>query len=242
MQVIPAIDLKGRQCVRLYKGDFTKKTVYEQDPLAMLEQFEKEGATWVHIVDLDGAQDPTKSQFEFVRDLCGKSNINIQLGGGIRTQTQIEELFAMGVRRAVIGSLAVTNPELVMSWISQFGSNSIVLAADLKFINNDYYVATHGWQTESKITASKLLQMYASQVDQLHVLCTDIDRDGTLLGPNVELYRKLLKEFPRIKLQASGGIKCLQDLENLRSNNLSACIVGKALYEGKFKLTDVVPC
>ncbi len=239
MYIIPAIDLRHNKCVRLYQGDYAQETVYADDPLMVIKRFEQAGSTWVHIVDLDGAKDPHDHQRELIADICKKTILNVQTGGGIRETSQVEDLFNAGVKRIIIGSLAIKNPNLVKSWFKQWGADRFVLALDVNKQDNDYYIAIHGWQEKS---TQKLFDFLKEFIDAglVHALCTDIALDGTLQGPNVKLYQDILNHYPDLQLQASGGVASLDDVILLNDNKLSACIIGRALYEGKIILDEAI--
>lgn len=239
MQIYPAIDLRQGKCVRLHQGKFAEETCYSEDPLAMARNFIAEGASWLHIVDLDAAKDPKKSQINLVAELIKKTNLKIQTGGGVREEEQIKKLLDLGAERVVIGSLAISKPELVKEWLQKFGVAKLVVAMDVQKINDAFYVATAGWQEISNNKLFDLLKFY-TQINLQHLLCTDISRDGTMIGPNMILYQDLLQQFPMLQLQASGGIGCLEDIQALRQIPVAGAIVGKALYENKFNLGDAL--
>lgn len=242
MQLYPAIDLRQGHCVRLMRGDFAQQTQYHHNPLEVAQDFIKQGADWLHVVDLDAAKDPQQRQTQIIRDLLQANVINLQLGGGIREAEQINDWLALGVQRVIIGSQAVNNPSLVRDWLKKFGAEQIVLALDVRLdIKNVPYVAAHGWQ---KLTQHKLIDLlnYYQTVNLRHLLCTDIDRDGTLSGPNTALYQQLLQLFPKIQLQASGGISSLADLQLLRTEQVHGAVIGRALYEGKFTFKEALQC
>ena len=237
MRIYPAIDLRDGKCVRLTKGDFATTKVYSDNPAAMLAEFASYGATWVHMVDLDGAKQGAFAQSELIGQLVASSKLNIQVGGGVRTTEDIEKLFAYGVKRVVLGSICVSNRELVKSWLDKFGSERLVLALDCH-INKDGtpMIKTHGWQDESTVTVWDLLEFYANVK---YVLCTDISVDGTLEGPSIPLYEELQRRFPEIKLIASGGVGQDEDLLKLKQLNVHGVVVGKAIYEGKIALDKI---
>lgn len=239
MQIYPAIDLRQGKCVRLYQGNFDQVTCYAEEPIAMAQKFIADGATWLHVVDLDAAKDPKNSQSDLLAELIKKTNLKIQTGGGIREESQIKKLLDAGVSRVIIGSLAARQPEVVKKWLQKFGPDKLVIAMDVQQINDDFFVATAGWQEVSNNKLFDLLEFYAP-LNLQHLLCTDISRDGTMVGPNIALYQNLLQRFATIQLQASGGIGSLEDIKMLRQIPVAGAIVGKALYENKFKLRDVL--
>lgn len=239
MYIIPAIDLRNNNCVRLYQGDYAQETIYADDPLTIIKQFEQSGSQWVHIVDLDGAKNPAQHQRDLIANICKNTHLKVQTGGGIREVEQVEALFNIGVKRIVIGSLAIKNPELIKSWLKNYGAEKFVLALDVNKINEDYFIAIHGWQENSTIKLLDFLKDFTS-AGLIHALCTDISLDGTLKGPNITLYQTILKQYPDLKLQASGGVATLDDIVLLNENKLSACIIGRALYEGKIILDEAI--
>ncbi len=239
MYIIPAIDLRNKKCIRLYQGDYAQETIYAEDPLTVIKQFEQSGSGWVHIVDLDGAKDPMNHQRELIAHICNNTFLNVQTGGGIRDITQVQALFNLGVKRIVIGSLAIQNPELVKTWMKQWGPEKFVLALDVNKVEEDYYIAIHGWQENSTIKLLDFLEDF-TMAGLVHALCTDISLDGTLQGPNVKLYQTILHQYPDLQLQASGGVASLEDIINLKENKLAACIIGRALYEGKIILDEAI--
>lgn len=240
MKVIPAIDIRFGKCIRLYQGDFNQSTEYNLNPLEVAMLYAAQGATEIHIVDLDGAKNEMLSKSRIIDEISSKLCLPIQIGGGIRTTEQILDLFAQGASRVVIGSLAVTNQKLVKSWLDQFGPEKIVLALDVN-VNTAMkpLLTTSGWQQQTNLTMWELLENYLGS-DLKYVLCTDISRDGTLSSPNFSLYDECQKRFPNIFWQASGGVATLQDLILLNNMKIHGAIVGKALYEKKFTITEAM--
>lgn len=242
MIIYPAIDLRNGKCVRLYKGQFDQETIYHNEPHSVAAKFIAEGAAWLHIVDLDGAKDSANNQAGLIADLTKQFAINIQTGGGIRSRDQIKRLLDRGITRVIIGSLAVSDPVEVGEWLTYFGSDKLVLAFDIQFGKDQIpYVATHGWQKISEQSLFDLLNHYR-KLGLQHVLCTDIDRDGALTGPNIDLYKALQADYVDLQFQASGGVSSLADLQTLRSHELAGAIVGRSLYENKFTLQEALTC
>lgn len=240
--LIPALDLMNGQVVRLYQGDFRQQTTYDNDPVAVACRYRDQGAAILHLVDLDGARDIQRRQLPLLKKITEATGLPIQIGGGIRTEQDLIELFAAGVQRAVIGSKAVQDPEVVYAWIEKFGNQAIVLALDIMIDDQGQrWLATHGWQEKSTVTLDSLLTGYREQGLQ-HVLCTDISKDGTLQGPNVELYADLKRAYPEIVWQASGGVATLQDLNDLAAVQCDSVILGKALLTGQFTLQEALQC
>ena len=238
MRIIPAIDLHGGKCVRLYKGDFAKVTEYSDDPLAIAREFSALRVRDLHIVDLDGARSGSQQNQGIVATLCANTDLSVQLGGGIRDVKTVTDWLQQGVARCVIGSLAVTQPELVAAWISEFGAGRIVIALDVSIDESGPVVATHGWTRSSGSSLWDCIDGLAD-AGMEHLLCTDISRDGAMAGPNFDLYSDIVRRFPKIKLQASGGVRDAADLEHLRGLGIPAAITGKALLDGRISATEV---
>ena len=240
--LIPALDLIDGRVVRLYQGDFAQKTEYPLDPVEQAQAYREAGAEWLHLVDLDGAKDPAKRQQQLLRKITQQSGLRCQAGGGIRTQQDLEDLFDAGIERAVIGSTAVNNADRVRHWFADYGTDAIVLALDVN-IGDDgrAMVATHGWQESSSLTLDDVLNRYLD-VGCRHVLCTDISKDGTLTGTNVDLYQRYKALYPQVQWQASGGVSNLQDLIDLKQVNCDAVILGKSLLTGQFELAEAIAC
>lgn len=240
--LIPALDLIDGNVVRLQQGDFARQTTFASDPLPLVQAYQQAGAQFLHLVDLDGARDPAKRQTELLRRISASTTMTVQVGGGLRSRHDLEQLFDAGVKRAVIGSLAVKQPQLVQAWLNDYGADAIVLALDVNIAaDGEAYVATHGWQETSTLTLNQLIDTFAA--DGLrHVLCTDISRDGMLTGSNIALYAELKQRYPQLIVQASGGIASLDDLRQLQAVNCDAAILGKALLTGKFTLEEALAC
>ena len=232
MIIYPAIDLIAGEIVRLHKGDFAQKTTYGTDPVAVARSYAEAGANWLHLVDLDGARDPSQRQTGLIGNIIAGSGLKVQTGGGIRSRADVEVLVAAGANRVVIGSLAVRDPGLVADMIRDFGPDTICLAADVVRPDNEFLIAVSGWQEASDMSLSAFLSGFEA-AGLRHVLCTDIDRDGTMRGPNVDLYHSVKNDFPKIHLQASGGVKGIEDLEGLPTDGV---IIGRAIYEGAIDL------
>ncbi|WP_448547964.1 1-(5-phosphoribosyl)-5-[(5-phosphoribosylamino)methylideneamino]imidazole-4-carboxamide isomerase [Thalassotalea fusca] len=238
--MIPAIDLINGEVVRLYQGDYDQKTNYQYTALERQQVYAKAGATVMHFVDLDGAKDSNSRQIELLSTLVRHPSLTIQVGGGIRNEKDLQQLFTLGADRAVIGSLAIKQPELVKQWILKYGAERIVLALDTKIdANGNKTLPTHGWISDSGVTLESLLDEYLD-VGVKHVLCTDISKDGTLKGTNVEMYRELCQAYPDIEWQASGGIGSLDDIAALTETGVAGVILGRSLLEGKFTLEQAI--
>ena len=240
--LIPALDLINGEVVRLQQGDFARQTTFASNPLPIVADYQQAGAQWLHLVDLDGARDPAKRQLALLKDITSATTMNVQVGGGIRSQADLEGLFNAGVQRVVVGSVAVREPRLVQQWLETYGPDAIVLALDVNIDDNGVaYVATHGWQETSELTLNQLIDAYLPY-GLRHVLCTDISRDGMLSGCNINLYRQLKTDYPQVQVQASGGVAGLNDLELLQAIGCDAAILGKALLTGKFTLEEALSC
>lgn len=240
MIIYPAIDLRGGRVVRLTEGKFDQEKSYGDDPLAVAQDFRAAGATWLHVVDLDGAKDPVKRQTPLVEKLAAESGLQVQTGGGIRDEAQVAALLRAGVRRVIVGSLAVRSPDLVRGWFRTFGPESIILSPDVRVDAGGVpRIAAAGWQETTGVALDDFLHDYLA-VGLLHILCTDISRDGKLSGPNAALYAQLVRRFPALQIQASGGVSSLDDLQALRRTGAAGAIVGRALYEKKFTLKEAL--
>lgn len=241
IQAIAALDLIDGQVVRLYQGDYNKKTQYQADPRHQFADYVSQGATYLHLVDLTGARNPSARQLELIADLIQAVDCPIQVGGGIREAFEVQALLDAGAAKVVIGSLAVSNADKVKKWFGRFGAHTLVLALDVNLKKGVPYVATHGWQEDSGVCLYDLLDAYGA-VGLKHLLCTDISRDGTLSGANGNLYRDIHCRYPNLAIQASGGIGTLADLEALKGTGVSSVIIGRALLEGRFSLKEAIAC
>jgi phosphoribosylformimino-5-aminoimidazole carboxamide ribotide isomerase len=239
MIIFPAIDLKDGQCVRLKQGDFTAITIYESDPLKQAQKFVEAGATWLHMVDLDGAKAGEMQQFDLIARVANAVPLKVQVGGGIRSEKTIHSLIDAGVTRVVVGSLAVKNRTLVQSWLREFGGDKIVIAFDIRYQDGVPEILTQGWQAGSQQLLDDTLDAYSGSGLKT-VLCTDVSRDGMLQGANNELYKTMRERWPDIDVLASGGVSGLQDLLDLKQLGAAGAIVGKAIYEGRIDLAEAI--
>lgn len=239
MKVIPAIDLHGGKCVRLFQGDFEQVTVYSDNPVNVAGEYAAFATTDLHIVDLDGARSGDQTNRETIHRIAATTAMNVQLGGGIRDSETLESWFDAGVARAVVGSLTITEPDTVKSWLVRFGGDRIVLALDVVIGDKGIpLVTTHGWTASSDSTVFECIADFRS-AGLKHVLCTDVSRDGAMAGPNLPLYQQILERFPELQLQASGGVRDIGDLQTLRSAGLPAAITGRALLDGKITAEEI---
>ena len=239
MNIIPAIDLKDGKCVRLLQGDFEKTTEYSDDPAAVAREYADLDVSDLHIVDLDGARTGDQDNRDLVQRITKDTSLSVQLGGGIRDKDTLSSWFDVGVARCVIGSLTVTEPDAVKSWLVQFGPDRIVLALDVQFDDDGIpLITTHGWTRPSKTSVFECIEDYAT-IGLKHVLCTDVSRDGAMAGPNVDLYTAIVERMPELQLQASGGVRNIADLDALREKGIPAAITGRALLEGKITAAEI---
>ncbi|MGO1060551.1 1-(5-phosphoribosyl)-5-[(5-phosphoribosylamino)methylideneamino]imidazole-4-carboxamide isomerase [Planococcus sp. FY231025] len=238
-QLYPAIDLRGGKCVRLFQGDYAQETVYGDSPVDMAKKFVEAGAEWIHMVDLDGAKDGVRINDKVVIE-AARLPVNVQVGGGIRTREDVEHYLSNGVSRVIIGSLAIRNPELVVSFIEEFGADRIVIGIDAK----DGMAATEGWIETSGQSAQDVARFFAEKGAELFIY-TDIATDGTLAGPNIDA-NKALVGSGEAGVIVSGGIGSLEDIKNVKQaaadSSIAGVIIGKALYENRFTLEEALSC
>lgn len=238
MEIFPAIDLKDGQCVRLTQGKFDSATIYASDPETQAAAFASAGARWLHVVDLDGAKAGEVRQHDTIARIVKASTMQVQAGGGVRDERAVESLLAAGVSRVVVGSLAVSDRPRVQEWLRRYGADRIVLAFDIREGAIGPEILTHGWQEGSRQGLWDILEAYRGDVHS--ILCTDVARDGMLGGTNLQLYRDLRAREPHLEVLASGGVAQLQEMAPLRDLGVAGVIVGKALYEGRFTLTEAL--
>lgn len=240
--IIPALDLIEGSVVRLHQGDYTQKRDYGYAALSRLQGYQQQGAQLLHLVDLTGAKQPAARQIPLLKQLVAGVAIPVQVGGGVRSEQDVAALLMTGVARTVVGSTAVKDPQQVQRWFNRFGGDALVLALDVRIDRHgNKWVAINGWQENSGLALEQLVEQYLP-FGLKHVLCTDISRDGTLAGSNLALYRELRQTYPQVAFQASGGIGSLADIAALRSSGVNSVIVGRALLDGKFKLTEAIAC
>jgi len=234
MDIIPAIDLIDGKCVRLSQGDYTRKIIYNENPLEVAKMFEDHGITRLHLVDLDGAKAHHIVNHKVLETITNKTKLIIDFGGGLKTDDDLRIAFECGAQMITGGSIAVKSPDVFESWISKFGASKIILGADVK----DEKIAVTGWTEDTDLQLLPFLENYVSK-GITKVICTDIAKDGMLQGASVELYKKILQAFPKMYLVASGGVSNIEDLEVLAEAGLPAVIFGKAIYEGRIQLKDL---
>jgi len=241
MLLIPAIDLRNGRCVRLFKGDFNAETRYEYEPLELLGRYRGFGASWLHVVDLDGAKEGTLANRSTIVALAAQRALRIQVGGGMRSLGAVEDLLSNGIDRVVVGSAAIEQPAEVASWFRVHGPDRLCLALDVKVdADGEPRVRTRGWTEGTGVTLWQALEPFLG-VGLKHVLCTDIDRDGALTGPNLDLYRRALERFPQLAWQASGGVRDAADLAALDRIGMAAAVSGKALLEHRMTSEELRP-
>ena len=231
MRIIPAIDIIDGKCVRLTQGDYEQKKVYADDPLEMAKAFEDHGAQYLHVVDLDGAKAQSIVNYRILERIASKTQLKIDFGGGLKSNEDLRIAFESGADQITGGSIAVKNATVFEQWIEDFGSEKIILGADAKHGK----IATNGWLEVSELEVNTFIETYHTKGIS-YVVCTDIEQDGTLEGPSIGLYQKILQQTPKVKLIASGGVSGLSDLDQLREIGCEATIVGKAIYEGHISL------
>ena len=234
IELIPAIDIIGGQCVRLTKGDYDQKTVYRDSPAEVAKEFEEIGFKRLHVVDLDGAKSKHIVNSEVLRRVTTDTQLVVDFGGGIKTDEDIEKAFAAGATMVTIGSIAVTNPDLFMGWLEKYGAERIILGADVRHGK----ISINGWKEDS---AEDLLPFLKKYIDAgvKNVLCTEISKDGTLTGPAIELYQSMMAAYPELHLIASGGVSSINDIKALEAAGIPAVVFGKAIYEGKINLKEL---
>ncbi|RAI92135.1 1-(5-phosphoribosyl)-5-[(5-phosphoribosylamino)methylideneamino]imidazole-4-carboxamide isomerase [Algoriphagus yeomjeoni] len=234
MQIIPAIDLIGGKCVRLSQGDYSSKKEYHDDPLEMAKRFEGVGIQRLHLVDLDGAKAKKIVNADILQRISSGTSLQVDFGGGIQADAEIEKAFELGAKQVTGGSIAVKNAELFEAWISKYGSEKIILGADAK----NKKIAVGGWEETTSVDLIPFIKDYVAKGIS-YVICTDVAKDGLLQGPSTDLYKEILQEIPHIKLIASGGVSSVIDLEDLEKIGVYGTIVGKAYYEGRVTLEEL---
>ena len=234
IELIPAIDIINSQCVRLTKGDYDQKTVYHDSPADVAREFEEIGFQRLHIVDLDGAKSKHIVNCSVLRRVTTETHLVVDFGGGIKTDEDIEKAFDNGAAMVTIGSIAVTQPELFMGWMEKYGSERLILGADVR----NGKISINGWKEDSTEDLLPFLRKYID-AGVKNVLCTEISKDGTLQGPAIELYQRVMETYPDIHLIASGGVSCIDDIKALDKAGIPAVVFGKAIYEGKINLKEL---
>ncbi|WP_037321470.1 1-(5-phosphoribosyl)-5-[(5-phosphoribosylamino)methylideneamino]imidazole-4-carboxamide isomerase [Salegentibacter sp. Hel_I_6] len=238
MRIIPAIDIIEGKCVRLSKGDYNTKKIYNENPLEVAKNFEAHGIQYLHLVDLDGAKSKNIVNHKILEEIASKTSLKVDFGGGLKTDKDLQIAFECGAHQITGGSIAVKDPDIFKSWIQKFGSDKIMLGADA----NNEKIAVSGWQEESNKELIPFIQEY-QQEGINYVICTDISKDGMLEGPSFELYRRILEETSsedkKLKLIASGGISTFSELPELAELGCEGTIIGKAIYEGRIQMKEL---
>ena len=235
IELIPAIDIIGGQCVRLTKGDYDQKTVYRDSPAEVAKEFEEIGFRRLHVVDLDGAKSKHIVNDEVLRAITTDTQLTVDFGGGIKTDEDIEKAFAAGSAMVTVGSIAVTQPDLFMGWLEKYGPERMILGADVRHGK----ISINGWKEDSAEDLLPFLQKYID-AGVRNVLCTEISKDGTLSGPAIGLYSEVMEAYPELHLIASGGVSSLDDIKALDAAGIPAVVFGKAIYEGKIDLRELI--
>lgn len=234
IELIPAIDIIDGKCVRLTKGDYDQKKVYNENPVEVAQHFESLGFKRLHVVDLDGAKSKHIVNDGVLRAITAATSLVVDFGGGIKTEEDIEKAFDAGAAMVTVGSIAVTNPQLFLNWIEQYGAEKLILGADVR----NGKISINGWKEDSSEDLLPFLKQYTDK-GVCNVLCTEISKDGTLQGPAIDLYQQIMKAYPDMHLIASGGVSCNDDIRALETADIPAVVFGKAFYEGKIKVEEL---
>lgn len=234
IELVPAIDIIDGKLVRLTKGDYDQKTEYSHDPLEVAKQFESIGIRRLHVVDLDGAKGGHIVNYKTLERIANGTSMKVDFGGGIKSDEDVHVAFESGARMITGGSIAIKYPQMFLAWLEKYGSDRIILGCDIK----EGHVAVQGWLESSDARWQTFLQSYVSR-GVTQVISTDISKDGMLSGPNVELYKDMLEEFPGLHVTASGGVSCMSDVHQLDQAGVPAVIMGKAIYEGRITFSEL---
>ena len=234
MEIIPAIDIIDGKCVRLTQGNYEQKTIYNENPLEVAKAFEGAGLKRLHLVDLDGAKEGTVKNWVVLQQIAASTTLSIDFGGGIKQDKDLKIVFESGAAFATIGSLAVKQRDVFVSWLNDYGADKFLLGADVK----SEKIAVAGWVETTDIDIYDFLNDYVEQGIQ-QVFCTDVSKDGKLEGPSLDLYKKVIEQFPSLWFIASGGVSSMDDLYALKSIGCAGAIIGKAIYEGRIQLKDL---
>ncbi len=233
IQLIPAIDIIEGQCVRLSQGDYETKKAYG-DPVAIAQEFEQMGFQRLHLVDLDGAKSKHVVNDKVLSEICRKTSLAVDFGGGVKTEDDLKRVFEAGAAMVTAGSIAITHPELYIQWLERYGAEHMILGADVR----NGRISINGWKEDSDTRLTDFLDQYM-KAGNLNVLCTEISRDGMLQGPAIDLYKEIMQAHPTCHLIASGGVSCIDDIDELDKAGIPAVVFGKAIYEGRIDLMDV---
>ena len=238
MRIIPAIDIIEGKCVRLTKGDYSTKKIYNENPLEVAKEFEAAGIEYLHVVDLDVAKASQIINHKVLEQIASKTNLKIDFGGGLKSDKDLEIAFNSGANQITGGSIAVKNSEIFEGWIKKYGSEKIILGADFYPDNSGGKIATNGWQEESSLELIPFISDYYQKGIQ-YIICTDISKDGMLQGPSFDIYQQILTQVNNLKLIASGGISTFDELPKLAENGCEGVIIGKAIYENRISLKQL---
>lgn len=234
IELIPAIDIIEGKCVRLTKGEYSSQKTYSENPLEIAKQLEDIGVKRLHMVDLDGAKSKHIVNHKVLETIANSTSLKIDFGGGIKSDADIHTAFDSGASLVTIGSVASTSPELFMSWIDKYGTDKIILGADVR----NGMISINGWKEDSQYSLFDFLDKYI-EAGIINILCTEISRDGMLEGPATDLYKEIMQRYPNINLIASGGISCMKDIEVLNDNGIPSVVFGKAMYEERISMADI---
>ncbi len=235
IELIPAIDIIGGRCVRLTKGDFSTQCTYADDPVGVASEMEALGFTRLHVVDLDGAKSKTVVNIDTLRRITATTALRVDFGGGIKSEEDLQKVFDAGAAMATIGSIAVKDPQRTTDWLHAYGAEHLILGADVR----EGYISINGWKEDSTLKLEDFLDAYMKQGFKT-VLCTDISKDGMLQGPATDLYMRIMQQQPNCHLIASGGVSSIDDIRNLDAAGIPAVVFGKAIYEGKIDLRQLL--
>ena len=240
--VYPALDIRNGQVVRLLQGDYAQQTTYGDDPLPRAQAFAAAGASWMHLVDLDAAKAGGYTLAPLLAQIASSTSLKVQTGGGVRGYDDVARILDAGAGRVVVGSLAVRQPEQVLAWLDEFGADRLTIALDTRQGDDGVWrLPVHGWTETADVTLDELATRYA-QAGLKHLLCTDIARDGMLSGPNIDLYAHLSKLLPSVAVQASGGVRDVNDVAAAKAAGCGGAVLGKALLEGRLQLEEALAC
>lgn len=234
IKIIPSIDLVDGKCVRLTQGNFDEKKIYDSDPVAVAKRFAEAGIERLHLVDLDGAKAGKVINHQILERIAAETKLKIDFGGGIKSDDDIQKVFDFGANQVTAGTIAVQNPKLVLSWIQKFGKDKIILGADV--LNG--IVRINGWVNPSEIKLFDFITNYQWHGIR-YVLCTDIEKDGMMKGSSVDLYKSIIKQFPEMRVIASGGVSSIEEIKQLNKIGCYGVVIGKAIYENLISLEDL---
>ena len=234
MRLIPAIDIIDGKCVRLTQGDFGQMKIYREDPVDVALEFQQADLEYLHLVDLDGAKKGKVVNWSIIEDIQGKTALTVDFGGGVSEDEEVEYLLELGVNQINVGSLAIKQPEKFIHWLKKYGADNFILSADVK----DENVMINGWLESANFRVLDLADQFIKE-GLTYLTCTDIGSDGMLKGPNFDLYKKIKERFPNLKINASGGVSSIKDLQKLKELGVNGAIIGKAIYEGRISLKQL---